>query len=111
MRLTDPITRQHTKVSVFVATLPYSGLVFAYGTLDEKMPAWLECHRRVFEFLGGVPLIVVPDNASTASNQISSSSRAREVNPAYAEFSSITRLLRSPPAPTDPAIRATSRLG
>lgn len=86
MRLTDPITRQHTKVSVFVATLPYSGLVFAYGTLDEKMPAWLECHRRVFEFLGGVPLIVVPDNASTASNQISSSSRAREVNPAYAEF-------------------------
>ncbi|RGE15233.1 IS21 family transposase [Leucobacter sp. wl10] len=86
MQLADPITRQHTRVSVFVATLPYSGLVFAYGTLDEKMPAWLDCHRRAFEYLGGVPLVVVPDNASTASNQISSTSRARDVNPAYAEF-------------------------
>lgn len=86
MRLTDPITRQHTNVSVFVATLPYSGLVFAYGTLDEKMAAWLDCHRRAFEYLGGVPLVVVPDNASTASNQLSKSERARDVNPAYAEF-------------------------
>lgn len=86
MQLTDPISRQHTSVSVFVATLPYSGLVFAYGCLDEKMPAWLDCHRRAFEYLGGVPLIVVPDNASTASNQISATSRARDVNPAYAEF-------------------------
>lgn len=86
MQVTDPISRQHTSVSVFVATLPYSGLVFAYGCLDEKMPAWLDCHRRAFEYLGGVPLVVVPDNASTASNQISATSRARDVNPAYAEF-------------------------
>ena len=28
----------------------------------------------------------VPDNASTASNQISSTSRARDVNPVYAGF-------------------------
>lgn len=86
MQLTDPITREHTSVSVFVATLPYSGLVFACGTLDEKMPAWLDCHRRAFEYVRGVPLVVVPDNASTASNQTSKASRARDVNPAYAEF-------------------------
>src|SRR5690606_9156215 len=30
--------------------------------------------------------VLVPDNASTASNQISMTSRARDVNPAYAEF-------------------------
>lgn len=36
--------------------------------------------------LCGVPLLVVPDNASTASNQISKGSRARDVNAAYAEF-------------------------
>ncbi|RGE14415.1 transposase, partial [Leucobacter sp. wl10] len=84
MRITDPISRQHTRVSVFVATLPYSGVVFAYGALDEKMPSWLDCHRRVFEYLGGVPLVVVPDNASTASNQISKTERARDVNPSYA---------------------------
>jgi len=86
MQLTDPITRRTTGVSVFVASLPYSGLVFAYGYLDEKQPAWLDAHRRAFEYFTGVPLVVVPDNASTASNQISKTERARDVNPAYAEF-------------------------
>ena len=86
MQLADPITKAVTKVSVFVATLPYSGLVYAHGYLDEKLPAWLDAHRLAFEFFGGVPLIVVPDNASTASNQISRTERVRDVNAAYAEF-------------------------
>ncbi len=41
MQLTDPVSRRTTAVSVFVASLPYSGLVFAFGCLDEKQPAWL----------------------------------------------------------------------
>ncbi|MBK9435540.1 MAG: IS21 family transposase [Micrococcales bacterium] len=86
MQLTDPVSRRTTAVSVFVASLPYSGLVFAFGCLDEKKPAWLDAHRRAFEYVGGVPLVVVPDNASTASNQISKAERARDVNVAYAEF-------------------------
>jgi len=86
MQLTDPVTRRTTAVSVFVASLPYSGLVFAFGCLDEKQPAWLDAHRRAFEYIGGVPLVVVPDNASTASNQITRAERARDVNVAYAEF-------------------------
>ena len=61
MRLTDPISRRTTPVSVFVASLPYSGLVFAYGCLDEKQQAWLDAHRRAFEYFGGVPLVIVPE--------------------------------------------------
>ncbi|KAB1640411.1 IS21 family transposase [Gulosibacter chungangensis] len=86
MQLTDPISRQHTRVSVFVATLPYSGMVFAWGSLDEKQAAWLDAHRRALEFFGGVPMVIIPDNASTASNQLSHSERVRDVNPVYAEF-------------------------
>lgn len=86
MQLTDPVTKTVTRVSVFIATLPYSGLVYAHAFLDEKLPAWLDAHRLAFEFFGGVPLIVVPDNASTASNQISKTERARDVNATYAEF-------------------------
>lgn len=86
MQLTDPITRETTRVSVFVASLPFSGLVFAYGCLDEKQPAWLDAHRRAFEYFSGVTQVVVPDNASTASNQISRTEKARDVNAAYAEF-------------------------
>lgn len=86
MQIIDPISRAATPVSVFVASLPYSGLVFAYGCLDEKQPAWHDAHRRAFEYIGGVTMLVVPDNASTASNQISKTSRARDVNDSYAEF-------------------------
>ncbi len=86
MQIIDPITRTTTPVSVFVASLPYSGLVFAYGYLDEKQSAWHDAHRRAFEYIGGVTLLVVPDNASTASKQISRASRARDVNDSYAEF-------------------------
>lgn len=42
MHLTDPVSRRTTPVSVFVASLPYSGLVFAFGSLDEKQPARLD---------------------------------------------------------------------
>ena len=86
MRLTDPVTRETTRVSVFVASLPFSGMVFAYGCLDEKQPAWLDAHRRAFEYFGGVTQVVIPDNASTASNQISRTEKARDVNASYAEF-------------------------
>ena len=86
MRVTDPITRAVTPVPVFVATLPFSGMVFAYGYLDEKQPAWCDGHRRAFEYFGGVAQVIVPDNASTASNQISRADRAREVNASYADF-------------------------
>src|SRR5690625_3976381 len=64
MFLTDPITRSRTRVSVFVATWPSSGLVYARGYLNEKQPSWLDGHRRAFEHAGGVPLLVIPDNTS-----------------------------------------------
>ena len=35
MQIVDPISGEVSAVSVFVASLPYSGLVFAYGCLDE----------------------------------------------------------------------------
>lgn len=86
MWLTDPITQDRRKVSIFVASLPYSGMTFARGYLDERLPAWCDAHRRAFEYLGGVSQVIVPDNASTASNQISRYETARDVNQSYAAF-------------------------
>jgi transposase len=86
MTLTDPITRVLTPVPVFVATLPFSGMVFAYGCPNTKQSAWCDAHRCAFEYFGGVTQVIVPDNAATASNPISRTDRAREVNSAYADF-------------------------
>lgn len=86
MMIFDPITGKKTRVSVFVASLPYSGMVFACGYLNEKQPNWLDAHKRVFEYFGGVTQVVIPDNTSTASNQIAKGDRTRDVNQAYEEF-------------------------
>ncbi|SLM93153.1 Mobile element protein [Corynebacterium casei] len=81
MAVFDPITGRKTKVSVFIATLPYSGMIFARGYLDEKSPNWLDAHQQAFEHFGGIAQVIIPDNASTASNQI-----ARDVNATYRDF-------------------------
>lgn len=86
MQLVDPITKKTTKVHIFVATLPYSGMVFAHGCVDERQPQWLAAHRLAFEYFSGVPEVIVPDNASTASNVIAAGDKARKVNTNYEEF-------------------------
>ena len=86
MWITDPITRAMAKVSIFDATLPYSGMILAYGRLDEILSAWYEAHMRAFEYFGGVAQVIIPDNDSTASNQISKYDKTRDVNASYAGF-------------------------
>lgn len=80
MSIVDPITGKVTGVSVFVASLPFSGMLFARGYLDERLASWLDAHRRAFEYFDGVAQVIIPDNASTASNAISRYDKTREVN-------------------------------
>ena len=62
----DCDTGKKVDVHVFVMTLPYSGYFYCEGFLDEKMPSWYEGHKNAFEFFGGVPAFVIPDNCATA---------------------------------------------
>ena len=91
MAIFDPVIGTKTTVSVFVASIPYSGMVFACGCLDEKMANWLDAHLQAFEYFGGAAQVIVPDNASTASNQIARGDRAREVNLSLIHISEPTR--------------------
>lgn len=102
MYVTDPITKKRSKVSIFVASLPYSGLVFAHGFANEKQPCWLEGHRLAFAYFGGVTSVIVPDNASTASNQISRTERTRHVNQRYEEFLEFYQTAALPTNPVRP---------
>ena len=54
------------KAQVFVAVLPYSGLIFAQTTPDQRMASWLEAHRNMLEWFEGVPNMLVPDQCATA---------------------------------------------
>ena len=51
---------------IFIATLGASSYTFAEATWNQGLSDWLGSHRRAFEFIGGVPEIVVPDNLKSA---------------------------------------------
>lgn len=51
----------HT-AEIFVATLGASNYTFAEATASQQLPDWIGSHVRAFDFFGGIPAIVVPDN-------------------------------------------------
>lgn len=60
--ITDPRTGQKIKTELFVSALGASSYTFAEATMTQQLPDWLMSHARMFEFFGGVPAVVVPDN-------------------------------------------------
>lgn len=61
----DPDTGEVLSGYLFVAVLPFSGYAFAFSCSDMKQDNWIQAHISLFEFLGGVPLLVVSDNLRT----------------------------------------------
>ncbi len=51
---------------MFVATFCYSRHQYAELVFDQKVITWIGLHRRAFEYFGGVPRRVVPDNLKAA---------------------------------------------
>ncbi len=51
---------------IFVGVLGASNYTFAEATWTQGLPDWIGSHVRMFEFFGGVPEIVVPDNLKSA---------------------------------------------
>jgi transposase len=66
------------KVALFVMTLPYSDALFCCAFPRECTEAFLEGHRRAFEYFGGVPRRISYDNSKIAIARITGS-RTREV--------------------------------
>lgn len=65
------------KLAVFVATLPFSGMIYACAQPDEKRCSWEAGHVGAFEYFGGAPNTVIPDNARTATDRQRTESRNR----------------------------------
>jgi len=51
---------------VFVMTLGHSRHLFAQITFDQKVETWLQLHVNAYQFFGGVPRTLVPDNLKAA---------------------------------------------
>lgn len=64
--LYDPGSGQIRTAYAFVATLCYSRHQYAELVFDQKVTTWIALHRWAFEYFGGVPHRVVPDNLKAA---------------------------------------------
>ena len=68
--LTIPIVNQRTgeitKAQIFVAVLGASGYTFVHATYSQKQRDFILSHTLAYDFFGGTPLIVVPDNLKSA---------------------------------------------
>ncbi len=58
-----PQTGEIWEAQVFVAVLGASSYTYAEAHWSQELPNWIGGHVLAFSFFGGVPEIVVPDNA------------------------------------------------
>ncbi|HIG40319.1 MAG: IS21 family transposase [bacterium] len=65
----NPDTGEIRQAAIFVAVLGASNYSFAEATWGQSLSDWLESHVRAFEFLGGTPTMLVPDNLKSAVNK------------------------------------------
>ena len=63
----DPVTGEQSSAYLFVAVLPCSCYTYAEACEDMKTENWLACHVHAFQYFGGVPRLLIPDNCKTAT--------------------------------------------
>ena len=82
----DEATGEIRSAQIFVAVLGASNYTYAEATWTQALPDWIGSHQRTFEFLDGVPEIVVPDNLRSG---ISKAHRYEpDINPTYQDMAS-----------------------
>jgi transposase len=60
--ITDPLTGEIWQAQLFVAVLGASNYTYAEALPSQAELWWTAAHVRAFEFIGGAPAILVPDN-------------------------------------------------
>ena len=100
----DAITGEVSKAHIFIAVLGASNYTYAVALSSESLPCWINAHIHVFEYFGGVPQIVVPDNLKAG---VTNPCRYEpDINPTYqdlAEHYGATVIPARPGKPRDKA--------
>jgi transposase len=73
----DRETGEVTQASLFVAVLGASNYTYAEAALSQELEAWIGAHVRTFEFLGGMPEVVVPDKGCLPAERRSDARKRR----------------------------------
>jgi transposase len=105
----DPVTGHVWPAPLFVMVLGASSYTYAEATGDQQLTAWLSAHRHAFEYFGGVPRLLVPDNLRTG---VSRACRYDpDLNPTYQEFAMHYAVGVVPARPYRPRDKAKVEVG
>jgi transposase len=80
----DRLTGEVRDAHIFVAVMGASNFTYAEASWSENLVDWIGAHTRAFEAIGGVPHLLVPDNAKVAV--IKACLYEPQVNRTYAEM-------------------------
>ena len=97
------------EAELFVAVLGASSYTFAVATRSQRIDQWIGAHVATFEFLGGCPEIIVPDNLRSG---VTKAHRYEpDVNATYQEMASHYGVAIIPARPYKPRDKAKVEVG
>jgi transposase len=97
-------TGEVIEAELFVAVMGASDFIFAVAVPNQQTPNWLKAHVAGFEYLGGCPACVVPDQLKQG---VKTSCRYDpEINPAYADLAAHYGVVVLPARPAKPRDKA-----
>jgi transposase len=100
----NPDTGEVRQSQVFVAVLAASNYAYAEASWSQDLPSWILAHCRAFEFFGGVPEVVIPDNLRSG---VSRACRYEpDTNPTYQEMAAHYGTIIIPARPGEPRDKA-----
>jgi transposase len=104
----DAKTGETHYAQIFIGVLGCSNYTFAYAVRSQRVPDWLDAHNKMYQFYGGAPQMVVPDNLKAAVIQ---AGRDSILNPSYLELSKHYQVVVVPARPIQPQDKSKGELG
>lgn len=109
MPVINPATGEVREAHMFVGTLGASNYTFTEPTFSMDLRSWINSHVRAFEFFGGVPELLVPDNTKTG---VTNPCRYEpDLNPTYDEMARHYGIAVLPTRPWKPRDKAKVEAG
>jgi transposase len=102
-------TGEITQAYLFVAVLGASNLTYAELLASQETRHWIEAHVHAFEYYGGAPRIVVPDNLK--ASVIKAHRYEPDLNRTYADFAAHYGCAVIPARPRKPRDKAKVEAG